>query len=1025
MRVRYLAALLVTLLAALPAAAQEQRGAIEGTVRDESGAAVPGASVEARSAALVGTARSVSDASGLYRFPALPPGRYEVTASLSGFTPAKLGDIVVTLGKTLRVDLTMKVAAKAEEITVTGESPVIDVKSSASAKNFRHEDFELIPKGRDFTSIVKLAPGANFEERAGGIAVDGASGAENSYILDGVDTTNLQTGVRAKRVVFDVIEEVQVKSSGFAAEYGGAIGGVINVVTRSGANNFFGEVGGYFSSDALNGMPRQFLRRGLQDSSKAEYVQTESRSDCSPTPTAPCFREEKLVRFEPGFTLGGPIKKDRVWFFASYIPEIQNTDRTVTFTSNSETKTFREKFRAHNLTAKVNAQLSAALRGYVVANVRPDKFQGRLPSIEGTDNPALPYGDLGRERPNASYSMNLDYVVSNNLYFNVRGGYFYYDLKDIGIPNVVRHSFSESNQVPSSNGVLTADEIATIPPNLRQARSFADVFTNSAFTKDNQNRLNASLDGTYFANAGGHHTFKAGVQLNRIGNDVEQGELKDLVTLGWGTFWTGLTGSAAGRDFAGTYGYYSYRRFQRLGNIHSNNIAVFGQDSWEIAKRLTLNLGLRAEREYVPSFNDTGYPIKWGFGDKLAPRAGFAWDINGDGRTKVYGSAGVFYDNMKLEMPRGSFGGERWIERYYTLDTPNWPSIGDGNYPGTFIEQINWRNTAIELGLLDPDIEPMRSHEFTLGAERQIGARSSIGVRYVRKRLDRTIEDVGVLGATGEEYFIANPGFRVAEFTMKNICPTCPSVPHARRDYDSVEARYVKRYGNRWYMDASYLWSRLFGNYNGLANSDELRVAANNDIAGAGNDPRPPGGGRTSPNVNRAFDLIYDSYKQDGTLNYGLLPVDRTHQVKVSASYSFPFNLNAGIFFYGASGTPQTTQTNIAGSVPVFYKGRGDLGRTDTLTQTDLYLTYDIKAGGSKRVQISANVTNVFDQDAVTGIFPTRYLDRIVISNPAFFAGFDAEALGTAQARRPDPRYGQPFLYQYPREIRLGLKFMF
>jgi hypothetical protein len=159
----------------------------------------------------------VSDSNGLYRFPALPPGTYAVTASLSGFTPAKVDDIVVTLGKNLRVDIAMKVAAKAEEITVTGESPVIDIKSSASAKNFRHEDFELIPKGRDFTSIVKLAPGANFEERAGGIAVDGASGSENNYILDGVDTTNLQTGVRAKRVVFDVIEEVQVKSSGSSA----------------------------------------------------------------------------------------------------------------------------------------------------------------------------------------------------------------------------------------------------------------------------------------------------------------------------------------------------------------------------------------------------------------------------------------------------------------------------------------------------------------------------------------------------------------------------------------------------------------------------------------------------------------------------------------------------------------------------------------------------------------------------------------------------------------------------------------
>jgi outer membrane receptor protein involved in Fe transport len=1015
--------LLAMFLLAWPAAAQEQRGSIEGIVTDQSGAPVPGVVVEARSPALIGIATSVSDTSGVYRFPALPPGYYHVKATLAGFAPAETGGIVVTLGKNLKIDLSMKVSTQAEEITVVGESPVIDIKSSASAKNLTREFFSVIPKGRDFTSIVNLAPGANFEEKAGGIAIDGASGAENSYVLDGIDTTNLQTGVRAKRVVFDVIEEVQVKSSGYNAEYGGAIGGVINVITRSGANNFFGEVGTYFIDSGLNGNPRDFLRLGLQDSTKAEYVPT--KKDCVYSAASPCFFKDDVRRFEPGFVLGGPLKKDKLWFFASYIPEIQNTDRTVTFQSTGQVATIREKFRAHNATAKVSAQFSSALRGYVVANYRPDKYDGRLPGLDGTENPAIPFASLGRERPNASYSMNLDYVASNKLYFNLRGGYFYYDLKDIGIPEQVRHVFSESNQVPSSNGVLTADEIATIPANLRFSRGYADLLTNSAFKKDNQNRAQVLFDGTYFANAGGHHTFKAGVQLSRIGNNVDQGEQKDLVTLGWGTYWVGLIGANSGQNFAGTYGYWSYRQFKRLGDIHSNNVALFAQDSWEIKNRLTLNLGLRAERERVPSFNNTGFPIQWGFGDKLAPRAGFAYDVSGNGKTKVYGSYGIFYDNMKLEMPRGSFGGERWIERYYTLDTPNWPSIGDGNYPGRFIEEVNWRNTAIELGLLDPDIEPMQSHEFTLGLERQLSAKASVGVRYVRKRLDRTIEDVGVLGATGEEYFIANPGFRVASFTLKGVCPTCPPVPKARRDYDSVELRLTRRFTDRWSLDASYLWSRLYGNYNGLANSDELRIAANNDIAGAGNDPRTPGGGRTSPNVNRAFDLIYDSYKQDGSLNFGPLPVDRPHQVKVSASYSFPFNLNAGIFFYGSSGTPATTQTTIVGAVPVFYKGRGDLGRTDTLTQTDFYLAYDIKVGGSKKVQLNANVFNLFDQEAVTGISPFRYRDRITMTNEQFFRGFDADALAAAQGRRPDARYGKPFLFQGPREVRLGVKLMF
>ena len=110
--------------------------------------------------------------------------------------------------------------------------------------------------------------------------------------------------------------------------------------------------------------------------------------------------------------------------------------------------------------------------------------------------------------------------------------------------------------------------------------------------------------GTYFANAWGHHSLKAGVQFGRIGNNVDQGEQKDLVTLGWGTFWTGLTGSAAGKDFAGTYGYYSYRQFKRLGDIHSNNVALFLQDSWEIKKKLTLITGLSNDPAAVGNGGD-------------------------------------------------------------------------------------------------------------------------------------------------------------------------------------------------------------------------------------------------------------------------------------------------------------------------------------------------------------------------------------------------------------------------------------
>ena len=191
---RTCAALFAVLLLALPAVAQEQTGSIQGVVKDSSGAVLPGVTVEARSPSAVGVSTAVTDANGIYRFPALPPGTYEVSANLQSFVPAKVSDAVVTLGKLLTIDLTLKLAGVSESVTVTGESPLIDVKQNAAFATIQRETIERMPKGRDFQSILKTAPGAQDESKSGGIQIDGASGSENRFIIDGMDTTNLQNG---------------------------------------------------------------------------------------------------------------------------------------------------------------------------------------------------------------------------------------------------------------------------------------------------------------------------------------------------------------------------------------------------------------------------------------------------------------------------------------------------------------------------------------------------------------------------------------------------------------------------------------------------------------------------------------------------------------------------------------------------------------------------------------------------------------------------------------------------------------
>ncbi|MGH9370722.1 MAG: carboxypeptidase regulatory-like domain-containing protein, partial [Vicinamibacterales bacterium] len=239
MRARTFVALMVALLLASPLAAQEQRGSIEGSVKDSSGAVIPGATVEARSqtGAVIST---TSDVTGTFRFPSVAPGNYVVVAILQGFQEQKVEDVRVGLGQIKKVDFTLAVAGLAETVQVTSETPLVDVRQSSRQTNIRAEQVELLPKGRDFTTLVTQAPGANSEAKLGGLSIDGASAGENRYIIDGIETTNLESGLSGKNVIADFVEEIQVKSSGYTAEFGGATGGVINVITKSGTNNWRG-----------------------------------------------------------------------------------------------------------------------------------------------------------------------------------------------------------------------------------------------------------------------------------------------------------------------------------------------------------------------------------------------------------------------------------------------------------------------------------------------------------------------------------------------------------------------------------------------------------------------------------------------------------------------------------------------------------------------------------------------------------------------------------------------------------------
>ena len=1010
MRLRTFLAVMLTALLASPMAAQEQRGTLEGVVRDSTGAVLPGVTVEARGATGA-VLTTVTDDSGTYRFPSVAPGDYTLMTTLTGFSPGKSEGVRVALGQVKKVDFALAPASLTETVEVTSLSPLVDVRQTTRQTNIRAEQIELLPKGRDFSSLVVQAPGANQEAKLGGISIDGASAGENRWIIDGIETTDIQHGTSGKNVIADFLEEVQVKSSGYTAEFGGATGGVINVLTKSGSNTWRGNALFNWESSSLAADPRPTLRS--VPGSTAAVVPVEYVS----------YPKDDSNRVEPGFAVGGPIATNRAWFFGAYQPALTNNERSVNPSTavNPAAGTFNEdqKVQVQYATGNVTGQFSDALRGRVAFNNNWARTTGLLPGLAGTDLLSTNYNPTSTF-PNYSVSGNLDWTVSPKLFLGVRGGYFLRDQYDTNITEEPRIIFSSGNNLG----------FAGVPDNLRQASGFQNMPTNTKVEKDEFTRAYFQADATLYGNFAGAHQIKFGLQADRVGNAVDSGESANLVRLRWNLELGGVRGP---------YGYYQVRSngvdpkrgFVTQGEISTTNIGLFIQDAWTINNKLTLNLGIRTERERVPNYA-TGsgiseFGLEFPFSEKLAPRVGFAYDFRGDGRTKLFGSWGVFYDIFKLELPRGSFGGDKWLEYYYTLDTFDWRNLtASPNCPpacsGTLIQgPVDFRHVAGVFdpahptdGGVDPDVKPMKQQEATAGIEHQLNDRMAVGVRYVHKQLDRGIEDVGALDASNNEiYVIANPGYGLTAFAHPGVAH-----PKAIRDYDSVEFSFDKRMADNWSLRTSYLWSRLYGNYSGLSQSDE--------------------NGRTSPNVGRVFDYPMMMFQDGGVAAFGPLATDRPHQFKTQFAYQFAFGTSLGVNQYVFSGLPVTREVGIypPNNLPVQYLGRGSDGRTPVLSQTDLLVQHSFRIGGARQVQVSFNVLNLFNQDTAIGRFSTYQYNNGVsagasfganaLNEDRFYSGAQTLAgLIAAQGVIQNPAFLKDNAFQAPLQARFGIKFLF
>jgi outer membrane receptor protein involved in Fe transport len=813
---------------------------------------------------------------------------------------------------------------------------------------------------------------------------------------------------------------------------------------------------------------------------------------------------------EPGFQLGGPLLKGRLWLFTSYIPSIDTIRRTTTFTgANPGPRQLTQTVSQQNSYNRLDYRMFNQLRLYSSFNYaysrtqgqlgQPDSAVGQLNAGASTD-PNTFRSDAGSVNPLAVYSFGGDWTPTSRLVISARYGYFFNNNEQRGTPVGTRYVYQST-----VNGSSTDLNGAAFPASSFNTSGFANIPNNLATSYDAYKRNTLNVDASYYVgHLAGTHTFKVGYFQQRQSNDVLTNFQGGRVDLYFGQSYTPVTSTSAcdgvkaanqstyGKSVCqGLYGYFIVGTgVTNTGGDKQYAHAVYLQDSWTVGHGLTINAGIRLDQERQPAYDPTRFPsVEFGFGDKIAPRIGGAYDLLHNGKVKVYASYGKFFDIMKMGLARGSFGSDYWHNCVYAMDstaytaiTPSFPQGGGcpatGPAPGVsvgrFIENVDFRATKADTRdpAIQSDMKPMAQHEFVTGVDWAINNHWALETRYARKRLDETIEDMAITDNLG--FYIGNPGSKFADLLHRPtvipdangnnylnttpFCAECPAVVPAIRRYDGLEFRLARRATGKWFGAMSYTYSRLTGNYAGLTNTD----------------PTDGGGGRHAPNNGRAFDIPTMTYDPSGKIDDGPLSTDRPNTGKVFLYYRQKWlkgETLIGVIQSAFQGTPIDTCLPVVGtgSACQFAEGRGNFvnftraangdfvkgaviqdARTDNYVQSDISLRHEIPVKEGMRLAFEVNVINLFNQRAVTAVNEGPVGASSQLISPTRASRFSGDpgvdwgkvmggynymdalngtgAFGGSAGQAPltlANRYGLPQVYQGARNLRLSIRFTF
>jgi hypothetical protein len=927
----------------------------------------------------------------------LNPGAWTIEVSKQGFQ--KFTQTVTVLVNQSQ-PVSIKMAGEAATVVeVLGTASTIDNTTTQTGLVTSMDTLSAIPKGRDMSSIAMLAPGVvtggSFGTGLGAHSdpsMGGGSGAENSYVVDGLSTTNTSRGFQGASLVTDFIDQVEVQTGGFKPEFS-ALGGVFNAITKSGTNEFKGST--WLTWDAV----------GIQSvAKKSTYFRPTDQTANS--------------RYDIGAEVGGPLIKDKLFFFAGVDGNI--TEAPTPLANNVGLVSSKDKVTTYQALAKINWYLTQDQQITFSANVNSAKDEFPI-SYPTTGNRNSGYSE---KNDTQNFVVNYDWTISPSLFFSAKIGTTEY--KDVLTP-------SDSTDVAVTDNMyfLTGPGAATRP----DLAGLAFLSGGYGFHEDIDKTQTTQMKGdlSWFV---GTHNMKFGVsQVTSKYSELSSTTGGERIT---------IRSTAAGA-FAGV----DQQFLHTNATVKAIFTAFYAQDSWDVGAGLKLMYGFRYEIQDQRDLHDKSFMKFSNFNDQLQPRLGFTWDVNGDGRSKVSANYARYFEQIPQRLAIRVYANETYLRYRYSASNSTYNTATGAyayNTAGTGPSSITDFATPFSFDPIAENAKLPQRDEYTLGYDHTFASGWTAGVHGKYRELKHPLEDMVFTDNAGNPYdegpaivfdgsgnpvvgagaaVIGNPGgfqqwrpnpasmtlyllglgaanpngngynnyginmlqyYNPATglFTVQNT-----NFPKAGNKYSSVDFTLDKK-TDRDTFSFSYTWSRLEGNYEGVVSSSN---------------------GQADGNITASFD--YYPY-----VGYGLLPNDRTHVVKLYASHRFDMagnDLNMGfnwtymsgnpvsLFDDGSSSNPPIPDLGGYGNATPQNGQLGQFGRTPALNNVDAHIDYVYKLGGKSRLIPSIDMFNVFNTRYATGVYQ-QAMD---------------------QSGSPDLRYGQATDWQIGRRYRFGIKFQF